>query len=242
MLKEALQYLVGLKSNNVYEIDGKTFSDNKLEQITGLHHYPATVHVESLDAIVKLVRTEFTGDNADENRLPVYIHIEGPTGVEVFTRLDALALRSTPYEAVCRDVNFKEGWRDQQSAIIELRSRFIPTVDSAYLLDLISRINNEEGVQSNDNGVSQTVTAKKGVSLMTTEQVKPRIKLQPFRTFREVEQPESEFILRLDDSGRIGLFEADGGIWKIEAKENIKAYFSRELAEEIKCGAVVVMI
>ena len=242
MIEKALRYLVGLKENKTYEIDGNTFSDHKLEQITGLHHYPATVHVESLDAIVKLIRAEYTGENPDAHTPPLFVRVEGPTAVEVFTRLDDIACRTTPYEAMCRDVNFKEGWRGQQEAIIELRSRFIPTDDSAYLLGLISRINNEEGVQSTDNGVSQTVTAKKGVSLMATEQVKPRLSLQPFRTFREVKQPESEFILRLDEDGRVGLFEADGGIWKIEAKINIAAYLSEALAEEINDGKVVVMI
>ena len=29
-----------------------------------------------------------------------------------------------------------------------------------------------------------------------------------------MEQPESEFLLRLDDDGNVGLFEADGGMWK----------------------------
>ena len=38
-----------------------------------------------------------------------------------------------------------------------------------------------------------------------------------FRTFLEVEQPESEFLLRVDPDEGIGFFEADGGIWKLEA-------------------------
>ena len=77
---------------------------------------------------------------------------------------------------------------------------------------------------------------------MQTESVKPRLTLMPFRTFREVPQPESEFILRLDDKGRIGLFEADGGMWKIEAKLNIEHYLNDKLKEEIEAGQVVVMI
>lgn len=242
MIEKALKYLVGLKSNQTYLINGETYSDNRLEQITGIHHYPATLHVESLDAIVKLIRAEYTGKDPEKFRPPLFVRVEHPTGVEVFTRMDDLACRSTLYEAVCRDVNFKDGWRGQQEAIIELRSRFIPSEDSKYLLGLISRINNDEGVQSTDNGVSQTVTAKKGVSLMSTEQVKARISLRPFRTFREVEQPESEFILRLDDNARVGLFEADGGVWKIEAKESIASYLRAELQDEIEKGLVVVMI
>lgn len=241
MIEKALKYLVGLKENKTYEIGGIIYSDNELQQIVPATYYPATLEVGSLDAIAKMIRAELP-DYLESRDVPLFVRIDSPTAVSVFTRPDFKAKRKFIYAAYCKDANFKEGFRNQQEAIIELKSRFIPTDDSKYLLDLISRINNEEGVKSEDNGVSQTITAKKGVSLMTTEQVKPRLSLQPFRTFREVPQPESEFILRLDDNGRVGLFEADGGIWKIEAKCQIQGFLEGELEKEIEAGQVVVMI
>ena len=93
-----------------------------------------------------------------------------------------------------------------------------------------------------DNGVSQEVEARTGVSLKQLVQVKPRVQLRPYRTFLEVEQPESEFILRLDNDGNVGLFEADGGMWKMQAKASIVAYFEEKLAEEVKDGKIVVMM
>ena len=241
MIKEALQYLVGLKDNKTYEIKGVTYSDHELHEITPKTYHRSRMMFGSLDAIVKMVRTELS-DYTETVGAPVFIRIADHLNVEVFTRPDYQEQRLTPYLATCKDVEFKEGWRDQQTAIIELKSRFLPTEDTNYLLSLISRLNSEQGVQSTDNGVSQTVTAKSGVSLMQTETVKPRLTLMPFRTFREVPQPESEFILRLDDKGRIGLFEADGGMWKIEAKLNIQEYLSEQLKPEIEDGLIVVMI
>lgn len=241
MIEKALKYLVGLKENKTYEIGGKTYSDNELHEIEPATHYPTSLEVGSLDAIAKLIRAELP-DYLEIGEIPLFVRIDSPTTVSVFTRPDFKAKRKFPYIAYCKDANFKEGFRNQQEAIIELKSRFIPTDDSKYLLDLISRINNDGGVKSEDNGVSQTITAKKGVSLMTTEQVKPRLSLQPFRTFREIPQPESEFLLRLDDAGRVGLFEADGGIWKIEAKCQIQGFLEGELENEIEAGQVVVMI
>ena len=47
------------------------------------------------------------------------------------------------------------------------------------------------------------------------------MKLRPYRTFKEIDQPESQFLLRLNENGNIGLFEADGGMWKLEAKKSI---------------------
>lgn len=241
MIEKALRFLVGLKENKTYEIGGIIYSDNELQQIVPATYYPTTLEVGSLDAIAKLIRAELP-DYLESRDVPLFVRVDSPTAVSVFTRPDFKAKRKFIYGAYCKDANFKEGFRNQQEAIIELKSRFIPTADSIYLLDLISRINNEEGVKSEDNGVSQTITAKKGVSLMTTEQVKPRLSLQPFRTFREIPQPESEFILRLDDNGRVGLFEADGGIWKIEAKCQIQGFLEGELEKEIEAGQVVVMI
>ena len=39
----------------------------------------------------------------------------------------------------------------------------------------------------------------------------------------------------------IGFFEADGGIWKLEAKKNIADYFNTNLADLIEAGKVVIM-
>lgn len=240
MLKEAIQYIVGLKDNKTYQINGKTYSDHKLELIEDERFTRKCVEFGSLDAIVKMVKAEIA-DYTDGTE-PIFIRIQDHKNVDVFTRPDDHERRTWPYEAKCNDADFREGWRNQQDAIIEIRSRFIPTDDSKYLLDLISRINNEQGLQSTDNGVSQVVVVKQGVTLMGAETVKPRLNLRPFRTFREVPQPASEFILRLDDNSRIGLFEADGGIWKMEAKDNIKAYFEKNLHDEITTGVVVVMV
>jgi len=63
----------------------------------------------------------------------------------------------------------------------------------------------------------------------------------PFRTFLEVAQPESEFILRLDGSGQINLIGADGGAWKLEAVRNIAAYFEEKLGDLVEAGRVVVL-
>lgn len=122
-----------------------------------------------------------------------------------------------------------------------LRSLFIPNEGTAYLLDLLRRMTNENSVSSTDNGVTQTVDARQGVALSAKVEVKPRVLLRPFRTFLEVEQPESEFLLRVDAEKGIGLFEADGGIWKLEAKQNIAEYFAKAMGDLIESSKVVVM-
>ena len=83
--------------------------------------------------------------------------------------------------------------------------------------------------------------AKQGVSLKSAESIRNIVSLKPFRTFREVPQPESQFLLRVDDKGSIGLLEADGGVWRMEAKAEIAKLLSAELSELINEGLVVVL-
>lgn len=238
MIKEAIQYLVSLKENKTYDIHGETYSDRELVRIPPHVPHPTCICVSGLDSIVKLVRNEL--DVMDN--LPLFIRVDGARTVSVFSTFDAEMDRDTLYKAGCDVPDFRDGFREPEKAIIELRSKFIPGEGVDYLLDLLSRINKENGVTTRDNGVSQEVEARQGISLKAMVQVKPRVALRPYRTFLEVEQPESEFILRLDEDGNVGLFEADGGMWAMEAKRRIAAYFEEKLAQEICEHKVVVMM
>lgn len=99
-----------------------------------------------------------------------------------------------------------------------------------------------EAKHTDDERIEQRrLTQEQGVALNAVVEIKPRVMLRPFRTFLEVEQPESEFLLRVDPDEGIGFFEADGGIWKLEAKKNIADYFLKNMGDLIDAGKVVVM-
>ncbi len=238
MLKEFAQYLVSLKDNKTYDIHGDTYSDRELVRVEPHIDRPVCLSVTGLDSIVKLVRNEL---DMFEN-LPVFIRVDGADRVSVFTTYDDVMCRDSLYTAKCDVPGFRDGFREHEKAIIELRSRFVPGEGVDYLLDLLSRVSKDNGVTTRDNGVSQEVEARQGISLKTMVQVKPRVSLRPYRTFLEVEQPESEFLLRLDDEGNVGLFKADGGMWQQTAKASIAAWFEEKLAGEIADGKVVVMM
>lgn len=237
MLKEALTYLVSLKDNKTYEIHGDTYSDRELHRIAPHVDRPDTVRLNGLDSVAQMVRHEL---DMFENK-PMFVRIVDHRRIEVLTALDSTMGRDKPYVAECDAAEFRPGWFTQDEAIIKLRSEFADTEDVAYLLDLCSRVSREDGVTSDDNGVSQTVSALQGVALKSVVGVKSRVILAPFRTFSEVEQPASEFILRLDDDLRIGLIEADGGAWKLEAKNNIRKFFALALEDELDAGSVVLI-
>lgn len=59
------------------------------------------------------------------------------------------------------------------------------------------------------------------------------VRLKPYRTFTEVDQPESDFVFRMKedkyDGVQCALFEADGGAWKLHAMESIQEYLEEQL-------------
>lgn len=92
-----------------------------------------------------------------------------------------------------------------------------------------------------DNLLDMNTEAKSGIALSSMVKIEPRVNLQPFRTFIEVGQPASEFLLRFNERGEIGFFPADGGVWKLEATRNVATYFEEKLNDLIETGAVVVI-
>ena len=243
MLKEFIQHIQQTTQPQITTIGDSTFAVNangSVNEIRPIIDHPDTLDLHSLDALVKMVRTEATDTAA-----ALYITIPNHLTVRCFgqPQPEARFFRQVYYEAKATDVpGFTEGYREQEKAIIELRSKFVPSEGTEYLLDLLSRISKESNVASNDNGVSQTVEARQGISLKATVQIKPRVPLRPFRTFQEVEQPESEFLLRLNEAGDVGLFEADGGMWKLRARETVKAFLENALEAEIAAGAVYIAL
>lgn len=235
MLAQFIDKIVSLKETKTFEINGQTYSDRSLERIAPHVDRPKMIDVSGLDSICKLIRNEM------HNIGTVMVRVSNFDEVEVFTTYLGDFSRLYLYRAKADVPGFRSGWRDREEALIQLRSLFIPGAGTEYLLDLLSRISENSNVSSTDNGVTQTVEARQGIDLKSVVNIKPRISLQPFRTFLEVAQPESEFLLRVDKDKGVAFFEADGGVWKLEAKQNIAKYFETELKDLIENGKVVVM-
>lgn len=236
MLAKLIDKIVQLKETKTFEIAGQTYTDGDLTRIPPHVDRPEVIKVSGLDSICKLIRTEIAKVNTT-----IMVHVANYKTVAVTTTYLEDFSRNLLYGAEADAPGLRTGWRENEDALIELRSLFIPNEGTEYLLDLLSRMTNENEVKTEDNGVTQTVQVRQGVALSAYATVKPRVKLQPFRTFLEVEQPESEFLLRVNADKGIALFEADGGIWKLEAKRNIANYFETHLADLIEAGKVVVM-
>lgn len=237
MLKEMIEKLCELATPKTFEIDGSVYASKDLVHIQDKKTMPHNISVSGLDSICKLIRNEY-----DHVGLQIFVSVKDHRTVNVFTSLDGDEDRLQLYTCTADTPNVTFGrYMSYENAVIELRSLYIPNDGTSYLLNLLSSISNESKVTSTDNGVTQKVEAKAGIALNSMVKIEPRVTLQPFRTFIEVPQPESEFLLRVSGNGEIGLFPADGGVWKLEAARVIAAYFEKELADLIEKGIVVVI-
>lgn len=236
MLKEAIEKIASMAENKTYTINERTYSDKQIFLVDEPRYTPKEITIFGLGSLVSLIQAEHVKIIA-----PLFVEVEGYNKVCAYSALNDRLERHFLYKAISDTPDFSGNWMEYNSAMIFFRSQFIPNAGTEYILDLLSRITDENSLSSSDNGLSQTVEVKKGISLKAKEAVKARVLLRPYRTFKEVEQPESEFLLRLSEDGRIGLFEADGGMWKLKAKDSIYERLCAGLQCEIKSGKVIVM-
>ena len=242
-LRDAIDRIVGLAAPYTMEANGHTFCSKELVEVKANEYAPTAYEVDTLDALVKLILTE--GLTLGRR---LYVRVDSARKVTVTTTYNNGELRNPYqrfplYEAVSDVPGVTIGnLMSQERAIVELQSLYGATPDRDYLLDLLSRIDVNEGVSSVDNGVTQEVNVRTGAVLKQATPVRPIVQLQPYRTFLEVEQPVSDFLLRVSKEGEPTLFEADGGAWKLEAKRSIAAYLAEKLADQVESGCVVVLI
>ena len=239
MLKAMIEKIEKMAGPKVFDIGDEHFASANLVRIDPKKDFPKSITLTGLDSVCKMVENEASDLFAADQ---ILIQVVDYRTVRVFTTLDGEMDRCWLYECQADTPKVKVNcYQEHEEAVIQLRSLYIPNEDTDYLLKLLSSVSRESKVTSNDNGVSQVVEARSGVSLNKYEAVVPYVNLKPFRTFLEVDQPESTFLLRLDGGGKVGLFEADGGVWKLEATRNIAAYFEKKLSKLVEAGEVVVL-
>lgn len=239
MLKAAIEKILEISQPSVFTVEGKSFCTESLKEIRPQEYVQKEFNLCSLDALEKVLRTE-TQDLVG----PIYITVPSCKEVHCYTiPLGEKKERLRLYTAFATDVpGFSDTRMSYENAMIALRSRFQPNKGTEYLLSLLSRITDENSVSTQDNGITQSVTVKQGISLATKETVRPIVKLKPYRTFQEVDQPESEFIIKVYDGGEIGFYEADGGMWKLTARNTIKTYLKNCLSDLEKKGLIVISL
>lgn len=231
MIKKALEYIVGLSSPTIQEIDCETYSDKPLHRIS---YVP---RAKSIEMNTQSSLIDYIKSGVDRFDFHMIIHVQSPTCVSMYSALDVEREREYVVEVKANvpAFNFNQ-FQDHESFCIGVQSKCIddPETDKALLLRFAGTVEAGSVAEYGDDGVSQKATVKTGIASKGEALVPSPALLKPFRTFVEVEQPASQFIFRMKEDKyskgiQCALFEADGGAWKLEAMEAIKAYLDSKL-------------
>lgn len=235
MLKNAMEYLLSISRPAVVDVEGQNFSTVDLTRIK-VQAAVSELQVNTLTGLVDYIKSEFDGTKT------LMIQVKSPTDVRLFDSLDSTNDRRTfiQAKALLPNITF-ERFTDREEFQIMMQANFVDNIDKQIVLDIISNIVEDGSAEIKDNGMAQQVTVKKGVASVGYETIPGRVSLKPFRTFAEVTQPESEFILRLREGSKVGLFEADGGAWELNAIYSIKEYLANELSEQIEAKKLYII-
>lgn len=236
MLKEFVNRLLELQRPETVEVKGQTFSTERLHLIPDSPSVDA-IEIHSLTGVVDYIKSNF------DSRSKLLIHVKSPNEVDLVDQLDNTNNRRVYImsSAILPHITF-DNFIDREKFQIMMQACFVPTADHATVLNIVSHIHiNEGAVELKDNGLTQSVTVNQGAATLATENIPSRVSLKPFRTFVEVAQPASEYILRLNNKGNVAIYEADGGSWQLEAIENIAEYFKQELPNEFESGNIHVL-
>lgn len=234
MIKEALEYLVGLGNTRIENVGNRIFSTQKIYAVE--EPTPTTIQVNSLSGLVGYIQSKFDGDH------PLMVHVKSPTEVVAFSSINRDSNRDEFIKATAMLPSFSfDRWYDTEEFNIKLQSCFVKNGDRDIMLKVVGNIKEEVVNTIGDDGVSQAVVAKTGVATVANVKVPNPVVLKPYRTFVEVDQPESEFIFRMQTGPRCALFEADGGAWKLTAMQHIREYLESSLEAEIQDGQIVII-
>lgn len=211
----------------------RTFVDKPMHMLVDEIAADTPLHTNSLSSVADYIKSNADFDAlASDGRKIIHVEDEMPPCFPVrFKKRSTLLLASAWVSS------FPFGhWLSLENFIISVQANFVADEHRDELLSFVATVKQDTGVEQQDDGVTQKVTTRSGVSLSRTSKVPNPITLRPFRTFSEVEQPESTFVFRIkaEEGGGVkaALFAADGEAWRHDAILKIRDYFQTHVIAE----------
>lgn len=214
----------------------RTFVDKPMHMLVDEIAADTPLHTNSLSSVADYIKSnaDFDALASDGRKI---IHVEDEKTVWLYTEMNSFKKRSALLLASAWVSSFPFGqWLSLENFIISVQANFVADEHRDELLSFVATVKQDTGVEQQDDGVTQKVTTRSGVSLSRTSKVPNPITLRPFRTFSEVEQPESSFVFRIKAEEGCGvkaaLFAADGDAWRHDAILKIRDYFQTHVIAE----------
>jgi hypothetical protein len=227
----AVQKIADLESaSQVVEINGRKYSRSAFRPVIEYDPRPSAVEGMTLTGLVDYIASNRESIHLDS----CFLRVVSPTRVDLVEAFSGDCASRTIFYSAKLDSQLPEfrfnEFLSVEDFIIKARALFAYSEDLDAIIDIASRVVAQNEITANDDGLSQEVRLRKGVSGALSEgaTTKGMYQLRPYRTFREVTQPSSMFILRLKanegELPRVALFDAEGGAWRNLAMIAVKDY------------------
>lgn len=222
-----LEKIEEMSRTEIVDLHGIKFSTKKLNHV--IKPQPDTIDAYSLKAIVDYM------DMAEVPKEDLFIHIESPASVILYKKMENFEkTRERLIHVRLPDFGFVFGrFYELEHFIIHIQVNFIATETRDTVLRILGNIADQNITTRTDDGVTQSVQAKTGIVKVNHVDLPNPITLVPFRSFPEIYQPASLFVLRGKKNNNVtewALFEADGGAWKLEAVDNISTFLKSTIS------------
>lgn len=230
MIREAIDRLIEISGGQLIQAHGKAYSTKPLNELRAPESQPEPITLHTLSGFV-----EFINDFATEGRERMIL-VDGPHKVTFCSDLYGEFEQRDEYAVAVPFIpgGFPFGqFMDAENFVIRLQSCFVQDETTRALLQIVGNIKGASVGTVSDDGVTQTVEARKGITRVENVALPNPVTLRPFRTFQEIEQPASRFVLRMTGNGtempKVALFEAEDNQWKLEALKSIAAFVSENV-------------
>lgn len=233
MIKDAINRILELDRPQIVGIGGRDYSSKKIEPV--LDPQPKPLGLSTLSGLVA-----FCLHNIDELQHPLIAHVRsdcevaliGPT-YGTWQQRDVYAMASHREPSA-----FKANtYYPLEDFLITLNTSFVVDDVVRGLTRLFGNVRGESVTNWSDDGISQAVLSRSGIALVENVPVPNLVTLQPYRTFRDIEQPEGLFLVRArqkdDGPPAVALFEAEGEQWRFLCQNRIVSYLEEFLPEGV---------
>jgi len=210
--------------NQTIDINGETYSNDRFYKVNKIPLITPLI----FNTITSL--KEFILDNGIKKEDEFLLYINDSYEIQLLTNILLEKENSRDcYVRVknCKDVFEFNKWIDIENLIIHLQTKFVKTDTVKKLLSILSSIYITDKVSIKDDGISQKVESKQGISSasLTEQDIPSIVDLIPYRIFQECEQVESKFLFRIkniDGTPAAKLIDVDSSSWKKKAFQNIE--------------------
>ena len=237
---DAVKAIQASVETRIIQVDDEQFSTRPIHRIP-VREDIDPVNLSTLTGLVDFISigSGFAKDSFIHVASPTRVSFMGPAIYErnqVIRDIYAIADCSELTNGNCRLGQFIS----QEDFIINLLTNFVDGENRAELLRVVGNLEDAKATRTQDDGITQTVTVRSGIRRVGEESIGPILRLAPYRTFREVAQPESDFLFRMRTGERCaGLFEADGKAWKLDAISAISEWLKSVPVPEDRTYAIV---